>query len=94
MAVSNYNGVNHGSRNGRHGSVARKEQPVKATETDIQFENYGSLFLLRPVSSAGKIWLAEHIAEDAQMLGEAYACELRFVEDIFRGASADGMVCG
>jgi hypothetical protein len=60
---------------------------------DIQFENYGSLFLLRPLSAAGKTWLDENIASDAQKLGEGVACELRFVEAIFRGASADGMVC-
>ena len=60
---------------------------------DLYFEDYSSLFLIRPASPAGKTWLAEHIAEDAQMLGEAYACELRFVEDIFRGATADGLVC-
>lgn len=65
-----------------------------ATATpDILFENYGSLFLLRPVSHAGKTWLDNNIADDAQMLGEAVACELRYVEDILRGASADGLVC-
>jgi hypothetical protein len=61
---------------------------------DLYFENYGSLFLIRPASTAGETWLDEHIAADAQRLGEAVACELRFVENIFRGASADGLVCG
>ena len=60
---------------------------------DLYFENYGSLFLIRPASPAGKSWLDDHIGDDAQKLGEAVVCELRFVEDIVRGASADGMVC-
>jgi len=60
---------------------------------DLYFANYGSLFLIRPASPAGKTWLDLNIAADAQMLGDAVVCELRFVEDIFRGASADGMVC-
>jgi hypothetical protein len=60
---------------------------------DLHFENHGSLFLIRPASLAGKAWIYNHIADDAQMLGEAFACELRYVEDIFRGASADGLVC-
>lgn len=60
---------------------------------DLYFENYSSLFLIRPASPSGKTWLKEHIADDAQTLGEAVVCELRFVEDIFRGASADGLVC-
>ena len=60
---------------------------------DLYFENYSSLFLIRPASSAGKTWLDEHIGDDAQKLGEAVVCELRFVEDIFCGATADGLVC-
>ena len=60
---------------------------------DLYFENYGSLFLIRPASPAGKSWLGLNIAADAQMLGEAVVCELRFVEDIFRGTTADGLVC-
>ena len=60
---------------------------------DLYFENYSSLFLIRPASPTGKTWLDKHIGDDAQKLGEAVVCELRFVEDIFRGATADGLLC-
>ena len=81
--------MNNQDNDAFHASGGSPPEP----SVDLYFENYGSLFLIRPASPAGKTWLDEHIGDDAQTLGEAYACELRFVEDIFRGASADGLVC-
>ena len=64
-----------------------------APACDLIFENHFSLFLIRPASDLGKIWLDENLSADAQRLGDAVACESRFVEAIFRGATADGLVC-
>jgi hypothetical protein len=58
--------------------------------TDIHTENHGSIWLLRPVSDAGRNWLAEHL-DDAQWFGGAVAVEPRYVEDIVEGASLDGL---
>ncbi len=81
--------VNNQDNDAFHASGGSPPEPF----VDLHFENYGSLFLIRPASPAGKTWLNEHIGTDAQLLGDAVVCELRFVEDIFRGASADGLVC-
>jgi hypothetical protein len=62
-------------------------------EVDLLFENHFSLFLIRPCSPLGKSWLLENIGDDAQTFGEAVACELRYVVNIFRGATNDGLVC-
>jgi hypothetical protein len=66
---------------------------ASAPTCDLLFENHFSLFLIRPVSPAGQAWLDENIADDAQTLGDAIACEGRYVEAIYHGATADGLVC-
>ncbi len=66
---------------------------TKNLQYDLIFENHFSLFLIRPISPAGKTWLDENIPDDAQTLGEAVACEPRYVEAIFHGAINDGLVC-
>ena len=68
-------------------------QDPKTEKADLLFENHFSLFLIRPVSYAGQQWLSENIDDGAQMLGNAIACEPRYVEAIFQGAMADGLVC-
>ena len=60
---------------------------------DISVENHGSIFLLRPTSSVGQAWLQENvIGEEAQIFGNAIACEPRYVIDIVLGARAEGVV--
>jgi hypothetical protein len=61
---------------------------------DLYFEGHGSLFLIRPTSPAGKIWLEENVGDsETQTWGGAIVCEPRFVENILRGALAEGLVC-
>jgi hypothetical protein len=61
---------------------------------DLCFENHFSLFLIRPVSQAGQDWLDENVsAPETLTFGGAVACEPRYVESIFLGATADGLVC-
>jgi hypothetical protein len=57
---------------------------------DIQVENHGSLFLLRPVSAEGREWLDEHVAWE-QSFGDAIVVEPRYVRDIVQGAIDDGL---
>jgi len=60
---------------------------------DICVENHGSIFLLRPVSSAGQSWLQENvIGEETQIFGNAVVCEPRYVADIVFGARGEGLV--
>lgn len=97
MASTKLSQYNSRSNNSHHGvstgneTGAHQEQPVPTP--DILFENYGSLFLLRPVSVAGQTWLDENISDGALTIGGAIACEIRYVEDIFLGAIGDGLVC-
>jgi hypothetical protein len=96
MASTKLSRYNCCSKKSHHGDFtidtgAHQEQPVPTP--DILFENYGSLFLLRPVSAVGQTWLDENISDDALTIGGAVACEIRYVEDIFLGAIGDGLVC-
>lgn len=58
---------------------------------DIEVENHGTIFLLRPLTTAGQEWLNEHIPEDAQTMGNAVACEPRYAIDIVVGMQRDGL---
>jgi hypothetical protein len=61
---------------------------------DIVFENHFSIFLIRPVSPAGQSWLDENVGDSETLtFGGAVVCESRYVEAIYRGAVADGLVC-
>ena len=60
--------------------------------TDLIFENHGSLFLIRPVSQAGKTWLDENVGgENTLTFAGALVCEPRYVEAILFGAQSDGL---
>ncbi len=97
MASTKLSRYNSCSNKSHHGDFtidtgAHQEQPVPTT--DILFENHGSLFLLRPVSSAGKTWLDENVGDkNALTFSGAVVCEPRYVENIFLGATGDGLVC-
>jgi hypothetical protein len=58
---------------------------------DIQVENHGTLFLLRPLTEAGQTWLEEHTVGETQWFGGALAVEPRYVLDIVLGAQDDGL---
>lgn len=97
MASTKLSRYNSHSNKSHHGGFntdtgAHQEQPVPTT--DIIFENHGSLFLLRPASSAGKTWLDENVGDTNTLTwAGAVVCEPRFTEAIFLGATADGLVC-
>ena len=59
--------------------------------TDFFIQNEGSIFLLQPLSDAGKEWVKEHIGDDAQTLGDAVVIEHRYIGAIVDGVQADGL---
>lgn len=58
---------------------------------DFIFSCHGTVTLLYPATEAARDWIAEHIPEDAQRLGEAVAIEPRYAGDILEGAMNDGL---
>tara|TARA_R100001530_G_scaffold6526_2_gene7604 strand:- start:287 stop:496 length:210 start_codon:yes stop_codon:yes gene_type:complete len=61
-------------------------------DRDIQLEDHGSLWLLRPMSEDGTTWLDQNIGDEARMLGAAVVVEPRYVEDITEGMINDGLI--
>ena len=64
------------------------------TELDFKFEDHGSLFLLRPVSSPAEDWMGEHLPIDSpgtQFWGDAIVIEPRYVAPIVDGIIGDGL---
>ena len=70
-------------------------QKSSRTELDFELENHGSLFLLRPLKSAAKEWMQNHLPVDSpetQFWGEAIVIEPRYLESIVDGILADRLV--
>ena len=75
------------------GSSPTRSESRLQPSPDILVENHGSIFLLRPISSAGQAWLQENaIGQETQIFGNAVVCEPRCVVDIALGARAEGVV--
>jgi len=56
-------------------------QKSSRNELDFKLENHGSLFLLRPLNSAAKDWMGEHLPTDnpeTQFWGDAIVIEPRW----------------
>ena len=62
-----------------------------AASVDLFIEGGGSVYLLRPVSAAGSVWIATHIPFDAQWFGGAVVVEHRYIRDIVAGSLSDGL---
>lgn len=64
----------------------------ESASADLLFENHGSLFLIRPVSQSGQLWLDENVGDENTLtFGGAVVCEPRFVEAIYFGAQSAGL---
>ena len=61
---------------------------------DILLTNHGSICLLRPFTPSGDEWLGANLADDAQMWGDAFVVEPRYVAPIVEGAINDGLTVG
>ena len=59
---------------------------------DFLCENHGSIFLLRPVSSASFDWIESHLPSDRITFGNAVVVEPRYVWAILLGLQDDGLV--
>jgi hypothetical protein len=57
----------------------------------LQVEDHGSLWLLRPITEAGRDWLHEHTGDEAQWFGSALVVEPRYVADIVQGMQEEGL---
>jgi len=63
-----------------------------SSPTDLIFENCGSLFLIRPASQTGQLWLDENVCDENTLtFGGAVVCEPRYVEAIYFGAKQAGL---
>lgn len=60
---------------------------------DFELEDHGTVGLIRPLTDAAREWCEEHLPEDAQMFGTAYAVEPRYAMDIVQGFTGDGLTC-
>ena len=61
-------------------------------QLDLVFENHFSLFLIRPVSPIGQLWLDENVGDENTLtFGGAVVCEPRYVKAIYFGAKQAGL---
>jgi hypothetical protein len=92
--------INHGSafagkRVTGDDPLQRIASSTAITTPDFEVSNCGSLFLLRPLNSAAKEWMQEHLPVDSpetQFWGEAIVIESRYLEPIIEGILADRLV--
>ena len=61
--------------------------------TDIVVENHGSIFLLRPISDSGRVWIEENIGQQNgfQPYWPTVVVEPRYVEDVVNGIQAGAL---
>ena len=60
---------------------------------DLNFENHGSVILIRHLTPLGKTWLDQNVSAELSF-GGAVACEPRYAQDVADGAAADGLEVG
>jgi hypothetical protein len=60
---------------------------------DFLCENYGSIFLLRPLTPSATSWVEEHIGQDNgyQPYLPTVVVEHRYIADIVEGIQNDGL---
>ncbi len=61
------------------------------TDIDLAIENHGSIYLVRPMSKAGREWIKSTSPDDAQFMGDAMAVEPRYVAGVVQAASDAGL---
>jgi hypothetical protein len=70
-------------------SVSSPSEPA----CDLIFENHGSLFLIRPLSTEAQQWLDENVGDENTLtFGGAVVCEPRYVDAIVYGAVQAGLM--
>lgn len=58
---------------------------------DLKIAGGGSVYLVIPVSEAGREWIAETAPEDARFLGRGMAVEWRYLDGVIEAAREAGL---
>jgi hypothetical protein len=64
------------------------------TQVDVEVENHGTIFLVRPLTETARDWLDENVSDDAQYFGGALVVEHRYIEDLVEGMLGDDLNVG
>jgi hypothetical protein len=67
------------------------ESTTEKNTVDIFVENYGSIFLFRPMTQAAREWIEQNVVGERQWFGEALAVESRYARDLAQGMANDGL---
>lgn len=59
---------------------------------DVRVENHGSLFLFRVLTPDAQTWVNNHIPDDVQWMGNGFAVEHRYAENVAVGMVNDGLI--
>ncbi len=65
--------------------------PETARTVDLIVHGGGTIYLLRPTSPTGAVWIEECIQPNAQWFGGGIVVEHRYIRDIILGAISDGL---
>lgn len=71
--------------------MAREANGLELEAPDVLVYVDGTVCLLFGNTEAGKAWLDENLEADAPTMGQAYACETRYVPAILDGACQAGL---
>ena len=72
--------------------IELKRREIPPAKPDVQVENHGSLFLLRPLSDYAADWIEWHVdVNSAMFFGGALVVEPRYVGLIAKGMLEDGL---
>lgn len=55
----------------------------------VYIDHHGSVVILTPHTDAARVWMAEHLPEDAPRWGRGYVVEPRYVSAILEGMEVD-----
>jgi hypothetical protein len=68
-----------------------RQKGDRRMDNDFHVTNHGSIITLQPLTEAAQDWCNDHLPEDAQTFGSAYAIEPRYFGDIAMGYQDDGL---
>lgn len=60
--------------------------------TDVFISNQGSIVMIRPLTQKAKDWVEANVQlEGYQWLGDSFACEPRYADDLISGMLGDDL---